>query len=221
MKIRIALAQINPTVGDFEGNVRAVRRMTAEAKKRGAQIVAFPELVLCGYPPEDLLLKPRFLKDSRRALRAVAREAKGIVMLVGAPEPPARPGERPLQRLPRAFRREGRRDLPQDQSPELRGLRREAVLRAGRERARRELRRSSPSERASARTSGSTTGRRPRRCFSAARGIIINISASPYHRRKGREREKLMQRRARENGCWLCYSTSSEARTSLSSTGAA
>lgn len=94
-KLRIALAQVNPTVGDLEGNARKARRLIAEAKEAGAQIVAFPELMLSGYPPEDLLLKPQFLADCEKALRSVARDARGIAVLMGAPEAPAKRGGRP------------------------------------------------------------------------------------------------------------------------------
>ena len=59
---RVALAQVNPTVGDLKGNARRVRSYIQKAKRAGADLVAFPELVLTGYPPEDLLLKPSFTR---------------------------------------------------------------------------------------------------------------------------------------------------------------
>ncbi|MCX5752194.1 MAG: NAD+ synthase [Candidatus Krumholzibacteria bacterium] len=204
MKIRIALAQINPTVGDFAGNVRAVRRMTAEAKKRGAEIVAFPELVLCGYPPEDLLLKPQFLKDCSRALRAVAREAKGIAMLVGAPEPPSRTGARPYNACHIIFEGKIAATYRKLNLPNY------GVFD--------EKRYFEPGENALVVNFGGVPvgisicedvwvddGPTASQVLLGGASIIVNISASPYHRRKGREREKLMQKRARENGCWLCY----------------
>ena len=85
-KVRIGLAQVNPTVGDLKGNVALVRRWIREAKKRGVQLLAFPELVLCGYPPEDLLLKPAFLRDCDSELRSLAKAASGIAVIVGSPE---------------------------------------------------------------------------------------------------------------------------------------
>jgi NAD+ synthase (glutamine-hydrolysing) len=81
-----ALAQINPTVGDLEGNAAKIREGLARAKEAGAQLVVFPELVLTGYPPEDLLLKTDFLDATERVLAALASEAKDIVALVGYPE---------------------------------------------------------------------------------------------------------------------------------------
>ena len=63
--IRIALAQINPTVGDFASNTRKVIAQIEKARDLGADIVALPELVLPGYPPEDLLLKPQFIEANR------------------------------------------------------------------------------------------------------------------------------------------------------------
>ncbi|HEY2601205.1 MAG TPA: NAD+ synthase [Thermoleophilaceae bacterium] len=81
-----ALAQINPTVGDLEGNAAKIREGLARAKEAGAQLVVFPELVLTGYPPEDLLLKTDFLDATERVLAALASEVKDIVALVGYPE---------------------------------------------------------------------------------------------------------------------------------------
>ena len=84
--MRIALAQINPLVGDVEGNERLVRTRLLEAREAGAQIVLFPELVLTGYPPEDLLLKEHLLADAAAALERLAGDATGIVAIVGFPE---------------------------------------------------------------------------------------------------------------------------------------
>lgn len=81
--IRAALAQINPTVGDLEGNVALVLSYLNRARGLGADLVAFPELALTGYPPEDLLLKPHFAHDSRGALDRVIAAAKDIVAVVG------------------------------------------------------------------------------------------------------------------------------------------
>ena len=84
--MRIALAQINPLVGDVAGNEQLVRARLLEAREAGAQIVLFPELVLTGYPPEDLLLKEHVLADARAALERLAADAQGIVAVVGFPE---------------------------------------------------------------------------------------------------------------------------------------
>jgi NAD+ synthase (glutamine-hydrolysing) len=80
---RIAMAQINPTVGDIAGNSRLIRAWIKEARKAKADLVAFPELAVTGYPPEDLLLKPGFVDDNRRALDEIAHDCSGIVAVIG------------------------------------------------------------------------------------------------------------------------------------------
>jgi NAD+ synthase (glutamine-hydrolysing) len=80
---RIVMAQINPTVGDIAGNTRLIKAWIKEARKTKADLVTFPELAVTGYPPEDLLLKPGFVDDNRRALDEIARECSGIVAVVG------------------------------------------------------------------------------------------------------------------------------------------
>jgi NAD+ synthase (glutamine-hydrolysing) len=84
--LRVALAQVNSRVGDLEGNARKIREWIARARDQGAELVLFPELAITGYPPEDLLLKEHFLAAAREATLDVAREAEGIVALVGTPE---------------------------------------------------------------------------------------------------------------------------------------
>jgi len=83
MKIRFALGQINATVGDLPGNVRRIKDAAARAKKGGADVVVFPEMAVTGYPPEDLLLKPRFIEANIRALQEVAGAARGIAIVCG------------------------------------------------------------------------------------------------------------------------------------------
>src|SRR5690606_29863688 len=83
--LRIALAQIDSRVGDLEGNAAMIAARIAEARDAGAELVLFPELAVTGYPPEDLLLKEHFLQAAGEALAELAREAEGIVALVGFP----------------------------------------------------------------------------------------------------------------------------------------
>ena len=84
MKLRVALAQINPTVGDLVGNAAAISAGVETALSQGAQIVVFPEMVLTGYPVEDLALRPSFQVASRKALEKLAREIDPkIVAIVG------------------------------------------------------------------------------------------------------------------------------------------
>ncbi len=81
--LKIALAQLNPTVGDVVGNEAKARAARAEAAAGGADLVMLPELFLAGYPPEDLVLKPRFVADNRQALEKVAAATEECVAVVG------------------------------------------------------------------------------------------------------------------------------------------
>ena len=83
--MRLALAQINSVVGDIDGNAARVVDWLAQARGAGADLVLFPELVVTGYPPEDLLLRPGFVRAARQAIDEIARAAHGITALVGAP----------------------------------------------------------------------------------------------------------------------------------------
>jgi NAD+ synthase (glutamine-hydrolysing) len=95
--MRIALLQINPTVGDLSGNARLVADALREAGARGADLAVTPELALVGYLPRDLLLNPSFVRDSWDALAALARETADLPpVLVGLPEPNPSDEGRPL-----------------------------------------------------------------------------------------------------------------------------
>jgi NAD+ synthase (glutamine-hydrolysing) len=89
---RIALAQIDPTVGDFAGNAARIREATERARAAGATLVLFPELAVSGYPPRDLLDLPEFLARARETFEELARPAawsRGVAVVVGFPEAPA------------------------------------------------------------------------------------------------------------------------------------
>jgi NAD+ synthase (glutamine-hydrolysing) len=81
--LRLALGQINSTVGDFQGNAGKILKMIGQAREMGAELVAFPELALPGYPPEDLLLNSSFIKANAEALKRLARATRGITAIVG------------------------------------------------------------------------------------------------------------------------------------------
>ncbi|MDP8225066.1 MAG: NAD+ synthase [Candidatus Lernaella stagnicola] len=83
MNLRIALAQINTVVGDVPGNVARMIAVIDEAKAAGAELVAFPELAVTGYPPEDLVLRPHFLRQNLEAVERLAVAAEGIVVVAG------------------------------------------------------------------------------------------------------------------------------------------
>jgi NAD+ synthase (glutamine-hydrolysing) len=84
--LRLALCQINPTVGDLVGNAKRIREGIDAARRAGAELVLFPELALTGYPPEDLLLREHFLGDTGAQLQELASAAEEIVAIVGFPE---------------------------------------------------------------------------------------------------------------------------------------
>src|SRR5919198_892285 len=83
--MRLALAQINTTVGDLDGNREKILQGLAEARAASADLVLFPELAVTGYPPEDLLLRPGFVRAAESSVETIAREARGTTVLVGAP----------------------------------------------------------------------------------------------------------------------------------------
>ena len=83
--MRVALAQLNVVVGDLDGNVARISSAVEEAKRAAADLVVLPELAVTGYPPEDLLLRPGFIRAAREAVDEVARGCEGIVALVGGP----------------------------------------------------------------------------------------------------------------------------------------
>ena len=213
---RIAMVQMNPTVGDLEGNVRRITGWLREARKAKADLVAFPELAITGYPPEDLLLKPRFVADNRRALQEIVRHCRGLAAVVGyvsqsdgLDPKPARSSVVPAgahelynaaaviadQTLVTTY---CKWYLPNygvfDESRYFSPGRRLPLIR---------LR-------------GTVVGvnicedvwlpEGPTR-FQAAAGaeVIVNINASPFHLGKSRIREQMLATRARENGVVLTY----------------
>jgi NAD+ synthase (glutamine-hydrolysing) len=82
-RVRVGLAQVNPTVGAIEANARLVVDWMGRARAAGCDLVAFPELTLTGYPPEDLLFKPAFIEANLRALADVTRQSKGLTAVLG------------------------------------------------------------------------------------------------------------------------------------------
>ncbi|MEM1446966.1 MAG: NAD+ synthase [Planctomycetota bacterium] len=85
--MKIALAQINPTVGDIAGNARLIARDIRVARERGAELVVFPELAIIGYPPKDLLLKPAVIEECVAAIETLSAECVGIAAVIGYPCP--------------------------------------------------------------------------------------------------------------------------------------
>src|SRR5436190_4851621 len=210
--LRLALAQIDPTVGDIDGNVALIDESIERARDAGAQVVLLPELCLSGYPPEDLVLRRDFLDAVREALDAVAAQVEGIVALVGFPERVERPPEEleqfdplidPLP--PPAYN-----SLAIVADGEVQGVYRKCELpnygvfderryfEPGTEAAMIEV---------DDVRIGLTVcediwhpGFPESEEAAAGASLIVNSSASPYHRGKGLARERMVAERARTNG---------------------
>ena len=82
-RLRIGMAQINTTVGDFAGNRQKILKAIGEARSSGVDLLTFPELAVCGYPPEDLLFKPQFITENLQSLDKVAEASLGITVIIG------------------------------------------------------------------------------------------------------------------------------------------
>ena len=197
--MRLALAQINSVVGDLEGNRDRVLARLAEAKEAGADLVLFPELVVTGYPPEDLLHRPSFVRAAERTLGEIARATRGIVALVGVPllehdlfnacavctggEVKARYRKRFLPNY--GVFDEDRYFAPGDDL---------LLLEHGRTLV------------------GPTIcedvwqpGPPMTDLALAGAELIVNVSASPFHVSRDREREEMVKVRARDNACFVAF----------------
>jgi len=82
-KLRIGMSQINTTVGDFAGNTRKITDAIASVRPLGVDLIVFPELAICGYPPEDLLFKPQFIEENLKSLEKIIKQTSGIAAIVG------------------------------------------------------------------------------------------------------------------------------------------
>ncbi len=211
-RIRLALAQIDPTVGDVEGNVHLISQSIEGARDAGAQLVVLPELCVSGYPPEDLLLRRDFLAAVREGLDAVAADVRGIVALAGFPERVERSAA-DLERFnplidpppPPAYN-----SLAILADGEVQGIYRKCDLpNYGVFDERRYF--EPGCEAALVEVDGVRVGLTvcediwhpgfPERDEAAAgAGLIVNASASPYHRGKGRAREAMVAERAHSYG---------------------
>jgi len=87
--VKIALGQINPTVGDFTGNAARIIDFSRRAQSAGAGLILFPELAVCGYPPRDLVERPSFVLRNRETVERIARETRGIAVICGLVTPAA------------------------------------------------------------------------------------------------------------------------------------
>jgi NAD+ synthase (glutamine-hydrolysing) len=197
--MRLALAQMNTIVGDLAGNRARIVERLEEARSLGAELVLFPELAVTGYPPEDLLLRPGFLRAAAETLESIARETKGIAALVGAPHL-----DRDLFNAcavcadgeVKAFYH--KQFLPNygvfDEDRYFQPGRELLLLRSGET------------------LIGPTVcediwqpGPPATDLALAGAHIVANISASPFHLGKGAEREDMLATRARDNSCWIAF----------------
>jgi NAD+ synthase (glutamine-hydrolysing) len=191
--VRLALCQLNATVGDIARNAERIREGTSAAREAGAELVLFPELALTGYPPEDLLLKEHFLAAAAATLRELAADTHGVVAVVGFPEraedvfnSAAVLAEGSVHAVYRKVY------LPNygvfDEQRYFQSGPSGAVIDLGRERLGLTVCEDiwEPGPPASEEALAGAT-------------LILNISASPYHAGKGAEREHMFAQRAREN----------------------
>jgi NAD+ synthase (glutamine-hydrolysing) len=203
--LRLALAQIDPTVGDIDGNSAKIAEWLRRAREAGADLAIFPELCVPGYPAEDLYLKRHFIAASQRAVRELAGQVEDMVALVGFAEPVEDGGD---------FRH------AHNSLAVLAGGRVEAVYRKARlpnYSVFDEQRYFLPGEEPmTIEVAGMTVGltvcedlwvEGPPASEEVARGaeLIANPSGSPYHRGKGREREDMFAARARAYGVPLAF----------------
>ena len=197
--MRLALCQINATVGDIAGNTERVREGILAARRAGAELALFPELVLTGYPPEDLLLKEHFLADAGAALASLAAHCTDICAIVGFPEraedvynSAAVLAQGAVQAVYRKVY------LPNygvfDEQRYFQAGDGGALARVG------------------AHTIGLTvcediweSGPPASDEAVAGASLIANISASPYHAGKGAERERMFAQRARDNLACIAF----------------
>jgi NAD+ synthase (glutamine-hydrolysing) len=197
--MRLALAQMNSVVGDLDGNAERVATQIAAARDRNVDLVLFPELIVTGYPPEDLLLRPGFVRAAERKVAELARECRGIAALIGAPH-----FDRDLYNAcvvcaggeAKAVYR--KRFLPNygvfDEDRYFAPGRDLILLELGKT------------------LIGPTVcedmwqpGPPATEMALAGAELLANISASPYHVGKEREREEMFVTRARDNACFVAF----------------
>ena len=199
--LRVALAQINLVVGDFNFNADKIKQHLKQAKRMGADVVLFPELAVTGYPPEDLLLKESFLKQCDKNLKKISRYTKGLTAIIGFAEKKGKAiynsaallsdgkhiGTCRKMLLPNYGVFDEKRYFHEGNSPvkfRLKGA-----------------------------TLGITicedlwedSGPGKILCGQGNVDLLLNISSSPFHKGKGKTREKMIQQRARSYRSHIAY----------------
>ncbi|MFN8589437.1 MAG: NAD+ synthase [Candidatus Eisenbacteria bacterium] len=198
--LRIGLAQINSTVGDLEGNFARCVRAIEAARERGVDLLALPELVMTGYPPEDLLLKPAFIAATLEKTAALEAHAKGLTLVVGSIQ-------RDVDLYNAAIvvhdgRRVGiarKRHLPNygvfDEARYFTADTMACVFQRGDVRFGVNVCEDIWVE----------GGPTEEQALRGGAEVIVNISASPYHANKAEERRQLVTRRATDNLAVIAY----------------
>ena len=201
--LTIALAQINPTVGDLAGNAQKILAFAERARTWGASLVLFPELVLSGYPPEDLVLKRHFLEDCESQLREISNKLpSSLVAIVGYPCPSN--GEKAYNAA--AILRDGKvlGVYHKMLLPNYGVFDEERVFQAGSQPMLLELEKASLALHIC--EDSWSLGATPSRCLRDAHvDAVLNISSSPYHRAKRKERESVMRDLARSLNTYVYY----------------
>lgn len=206
--MRIALAQINPTVGDLDGNAALIVDVYHRAWAEGAELVAFPELAVCGYPPEDLLLRNHFVEACETTLRQVATECVGPLAVIGTPVrvPAASADNEPLVANAAAVVLDGtvasvyhKVHLPNyavfDEERYFRPGSSVVLLDWGRERFSVNV----------CEDIWNPCGPTEEAALRGGAQLVVNVSMSPYHVGKGAEREEMIRRRAADSGLFVVY----------------
>jgi NAD+ synthase (glutamine-hydrolysing) len=203
--LRVALAQIDPTVGDIDGNTAKIAAWIGRARSEGADLAIFPELCVPGYPAEDLYLKRHFVEANRHAVEELAREVGEMVALVGFAEPVAGGGDFRHAHNSLAVLAEGevRAVYRKNRLPNYSVFDEQRYFVPGSEPTTIEV---------GDRQVGLTIcedvwSPGPPASSEAAAGatLIANPSGSPYHRGKGREREAMLAERARACGAHFAF----------------
>jgi NAD+ synthase (glutamine-hydrolysing) len=197
--MRLALAQMNTVVGDLDGNGKRILARLEEARAAGADLVLFPELAITGYPPEDLLLRPGFLRAARAALDTVAAGTKGLAALIGTPHL-----DRDLfNGCAVCVDGEVRGIYSKTFLPNYGVFDEDRYFQSGRDLL---------LVRCGETLVGPTVcediwqpGPPATDLALAGAHVIANISASPFHLGKGAEREEMLATRARDNSCWIAF----------------
>jgi NAD+ synthase (glutamine-hydrolysing) len=203
--LRIALAQINPTVGDIDGNSAKVAEWIDRAREAGAELAVFPELCIPGYPAEDLYLKRHFVEANRRAVEELAQGVEGMVALVGFAEPVAGGGDQRHAHNSLAVLGGGavRAVYRKNRLPNYAVFDEQRYFVPGREPQTIDV----GSHRVGLTICEDVWTPGPPASSEAEAGadLIANPSGSPYHRGKGREREAMLAERAGAYGVHFAF----------------